>query len=68
MCLAVCNCDYAEAASYQYSGTDTKLLIGVQSLIPYFQVEILYSKALHTAQTRKSQFHVKNICFLGQFP
>lgn len=67
MCLAVCNCDYAEVASYQYSRTDTKLLIGVQSLIPCFQVEILYSKALHTAQTWKNQFLVKNICFLGQF-
>lgn len=67
MCLAICSCDYAELSSYQYSGTDTKLLTGVQSLIIYFQVEILYSKALQIAQTGKSQFLVKDICFLGQF-
>lgn len=31
------------------------------------QVEILYSRALQTAQTEKSQFLVKDVCFLGQF-
>lgn len=66
MCLAICSCDCVEGASYQYSRTDTKLLTGVQSLIPYFQVEILYAKVLQTAQTGKSQFLVKDICFLGQ--
>lgn len=65
-CLAICSCDYVEVAAYQYTRTNTRLLVGVQSLIPYFQVEVLYSKALQIAQTGKSQFLLKNSLFLGQ--
>lgn len=65
-CLVVCSCDCVEVAAYQYTRTNARLLVGVQSLIPYFQVEVLYSKALQTALTGKSQFLLKNILFLGQ--